>query len=447
MSCCPRTLKVAVNADSHVNLLTQARLARDAGNWSLLIQCLQQLLSVIDSERFSTGDAAPTQLLDLALDVLATGDFQQRWDIAKLIPRLGTRAIAPLIELLEDEDADEELRWFAGRILGEFQHPDAIAALVELMQTSESEELQMTAAAALGQIGSPAIAALTELLGQTNTRLLAVQALAQIRRSETIVPLLSVVQDPQVAIRTTAIEALSSFHDSRIPPVLLHALDDLAAPVRREAVIGLGFRPDLEAELDLVNRLIPRLYDFNLDVCTSAAFSLGRLQTDAAASALFQVLQSPNTPVSLQSEIIRALGWIETKTSCEYLEQALDRLSAVAVQQEIVTAIGRVEPPELRAWAAKILVGMLQGNHPATQHEEVKQAIALALGQLGEQQALDCLIGLLADTDMGVRLHAIAAMKQLAPTTAYQQLQQLATNTRLTPDLQQGVAIALQEWK
>jgi HEAT repeat protein len=448
-----------VNTDSKINLLDQAHAARSSANWSLLIQCLQQLIleekdSRPSQETAPLTEAERSQVLDLALEVLAAGDFHERWDIAKVFPKLGQSAyaggvdevIASLIEILIDEDADEELRWYAARILGEFKHPSAIAALVELLKTSDSEELRAMAAAALGQIGSSAIAAVTELLAEEDTRLLAVRLLSHIRRSETIAPLLSVVQDPQQALRAAAIEALSSFHDPRIPPVLIIALDDLASSVRREAVIGLSFRPDLQEELDLVNRLMPRLYDFNLDVCAAAAIALGRLGTDAAAAALFEVRQSPNTPVSLQIEIVRALGWIGTATSLEYLRYCLNQLESSAVSQEIVTVLGQVEQPDLKAKAVEILIDMLKSDHPATGHQSVKQAIALSLGQLGATQAIDELIQLLADADAGIRLHAIAAMKKLAPDAAYRQLEQMATNEALAPDLKQGVAIALQEW-
>lgn len=440
-----------MNTDSKVNLLEQAHAARSSANWSLLIQCLQQLMlgeKVVppSQETAPLAESERSQLLDLAIDVLAAGDFHQRWDIAKVIPKLGQSAIAPLIEILEDEDEDEELRWFAVRILGEFNHPDAITALVELLKTSDSEELSAMAAAALGQIGSPAVAALTELLAEEDTRLLAVRSLSHIRRSETIAPLLSVVQDPQISIRVAAIEALSSFHDSRIPPVLINALDDKASSVRREAVTGLSFRPDLREELDLVNRLMPRLYDFNLDVCAASAIALGRLGTDAAATALYQVQKSPNTPIKLQIEIVRALGRVGTATSLEYLHSFLNQLESVTVWQEIVTVLGRVEQPDLTARATEILIEMLKSGHRATQSPSVKQAIALSLGQLGEMQAIDPLIQLLADADAGVRLHVITALKKLAPEAAHWQLQQLATNSALAPELKQGVAIALAEW-
>jgi len=219
--------------------LEQAQTARSLGNCSLVIQCLQQLILEEDGERRSRraggGSGTPLgtsgsprsgdkgqegrgeqgeQLLDLAIDVLVAGDFQERWDIAKVFPKLGQKAIAPLLEILEDEDAEEELRWYAARILGEFNHPAVINALVELLKSSESEELTAMAAAALGNLGSPAVADLTSLLAQEETRLLAVRSLSYIRHSETIAPLLSVVQDSPITVSTAAIEALSSVLDS-----------------------------------------------------------------------------------------------------------------------------------------------------------------------------------------------------------------------------------------
>ncbi len=85
-------------------------------------------------------------------------------------------------------------------------------------------------------------------------------------------------------------------------------------------------------------------------------------------------------------------------------------------------------------------------QHPATEIANIKSAIALSLGQLGEMQAIEPLILLLADSNASVRLHAIAALKNLDEEATYQQLQELANNATLTADLQQGIAIALAEW-
>ncbi|MEH1842617.1 MAG: HEAT repeat domain-containing protein [Nostoc sp.] len=430
---------------SNINqLLVQAQTAHDAADWSSLIQYLQQLILGTDSEHPKIVKNRE-YILKFALSILEMGDFQQRWEITKVLTHLRNIAIPPLIDILKDEDAEEELRWYAARTLGEFQHRDVILPLVELLKTDEDEELKAIAATALGQMGTVAISSLTELLADEDTRLLAVRSLSYIRHPETIIPLLSVVQDPQAAIRTAAIEALSSFHDKRVPPILLNALDDIAATVRRASVLGLGFRPDLCETLDLVTRLQPKLYDFNLDVCCAAAVSLSRMGCDQAAQQLFKLLISPHTPLPLQLETIRALVWVGIPSSLEYLQTAFNQSTSETLWQEIVTVLGRVQKPQTPP-ATEILLQILQSQHPATEIANVKSAIALSLGQLGEMQAIEPLIWLLADSNASVRLHAIAALKNLDGEATYQQLQQLAKNTALTPDLQQGIAIALAEW-
>lgn len=419
-------------SDIKTELLQQAQAAEKSGNLTVVIQCLQQL-ALVDIE------PETSQVIDLALEVLLEGDFQQRWDMAKVYPRLKVeidRLITPIIEIVTSEE-DEELRWYAARILGEFNQPKAIAALVNLLKSAENDELTSIAASALGQIGNPAVATLSELLIEEDTRLLAVQSLAYIRRSQIIAPLLTVVNDPDPKIRSTAIEALGSFHNPEIPPILIAALDDIAPSVRKEAVTGLGFRADVGEELDLVTKLIPRLYDFNLDVCCTAATSLGRLGSQTAADGINKVLNSPHTPLNLQLECVRALGRIETPTSLHYLHSCLNEHFSLVLQQEIIKVLGQVE--ELKGIAADILIASLQLSN------SVKSAIALSLGRLGEIKAIDPLIHLLAIPDTKVRLHAIASLHQLAP--AYQQLQQLYNDSGITPELKQGIEYALKEWQ
>lgn len=421
-----------------LKVVEEATIAAEQENWSLLNQYLREL---IEGENLAAIDRK--QVLNWALEILEAGDFQERWDVAKVFKSLGNGVIAPLIAILSDEEADEELRWFVARILGGFDRPEVIIALVEILETSQSEELSAIAAEALANLGQSAVAALTDLLTKEETRLLAVRSLSHIRRSEIITPLLGVVHDKQESVRAAAIEALSSFHDPRIPPILLQALKDVAAPVRREAAIGLGVRSDLLEELDLVNQIVPLLWDFKEEVCAAAASTLGRLRTDSAADALFQVLRSPNTPMSLQLQCVRSLGWIETPKALAYLQEALS-FEPVAIYQEIVTVLGRIEQPDLAPIAAGILIEALKSQHLAAQHPSVKQALAVSLGQLNNPQAIDPLIELLADPDLGVRLHATSALKKFP--SALEQLHQIAADKNLMPELKQGIAIALQEF-
>ncbi|MDF5731693.1 MAG: HEAT repeat domain-containing protein [Rhizonema sp. PD38] len=398
--------------DNINQLLMQAQAAYDAYDWLSLSQYLQQLILGENSKHLDIYKNRE-HLLELSLAVLKKGDFQQRWDIFKVFKYFDIIVILPMIDILENEDIDEELQWYAVQILRELKKPDAVAPLVQLIKKGENEELRIMAASVLGQMGTQAITALTELLAHKETKLLAVQSLSFIRQPGIIPPLLSVVQDSHVAVRAVAVEALSSFHDDRVPPVLLNVLNDVSATVRREAVLGLGFRPDLCSELDLVKRLQSKLYDLDEDVCYAAVTALSRMRCDAVAEQLFQLLMSPHTPIKLQLEAIRGMSWVETLSGLEYLQQAFHQLELLPLLLEIVKVLGRVQSPDNTCKATEILLEILQSQHPGVEIATVKSVIALSLGHLGNQQAVEPLTAMLADPDDSVRLHAITALKNL----------------------------------
>lgn len=431
------------------NLLSQAEEFAQQGDWSNLAQCLQQFIST-ESEREFTHDEQD-KVLPLAMQVLQSGDFQECWEVAKLFSRFGQAAVPLLIELLRQEEAELESRWFAARILGELAEPTAIHALVDLLQTADDDDLSGIAAEALANLGTSAIAALASLLPQPESRLSVAQALAQIRHPDIIPPLLTVVDDAQPTIRALAIEALSSFHDPQIPPVLVAALQDSVATVRRAAIAGLAVRSDLAVDLNLEALLADRLWDLHLGVCQQAAAALGRLGTDAAVNALFRALNGTNAPLALQLEIIRALAWAGTDTALERLQATLTTPppceSPERLYQEIFTVLGRWAKAESQLLVAQMLVDFLNSDHLVLESAQIKIAIALALGQLKQLIGLEPLVQLLAIEDAGVRLHVIAALRQLAPQTTQQRLAELYTSQTTSEQLRQGLKIALQEWQ
>lgn len=450
------------------NILEQAQLAAEQNNWSLLTQHLQQLVNREWGLEIHGADLS--QVLSLALEVLISGDFQERWEIVKVLTNLGTIAIAPLIAMIEDEDADLEQRWFAVKILGNFDQPEAIATLVEVLKSSDSEELSTIAADTLGNLGPSAIASLTNLLTLEESRQFATAALAQIRRPEIIAPLLSVARDRVAAVRIAAIEGLSNFHDPRISILLVEALKDPVVKVRKEAVIALGLRSYLDDEFDLVNLLKPFLKDINLDVGLAATIALGRLKTDAAANVLFELVLSAITPLSLQIEAVRALGWMETLTALDLLEECLIKSGIFPENnvkkssnleiiddtyllffpspliQEIVIILGRVKNPKLKTKATDILMNVLK-NGQLKVVDYLKKPLVVGLGNLGDTRAIEPLIEMLADFDVSIRFHCIAALKQLDYKGGRKKLEDLLNHNNLKPSLQQGITIALQEWE
>ena len=408
-----RETKTDYQVWENTKIIEQGIKAAQQQNWLLVTRYLQQL--PLHSKKPTSIKLAPITWekgFKLALSVLLYGDFQQRWEVARIIPRLGTRVIDPLIAILEDEKADLEVRWFISRILGEFNDPAIVIALVKLLQQTEQEELALVAAQTLANIGSLAIDALSELLKEEEYRLLSVRALAYIRSVATINPLLTVVRDSQPEIRAVAIETLGSFRDERIIPILLQALKDTEARVRKEAVIALGFRRDLATKLNLVEQIEPLLYDLNLEVCRQAAISLGRISDQKSMAALFKVLKSPLTPVNLKLSVVRALNWNSTELALNYFQQALS-IEDEEICQEIVAVLGRLTDNKLKLQATQILVDFWHSAKGQVSKPRLKQNLAMALGILGKPEAIVSLQQLSKDTEESVRLHAIAALKKL----------------------------------
>jgi HEAT repeat protein len=442
---------------SYQELLDQAQHASQIEDWALLNQCLQQLLlgeETPTAQGSCFTDSQTASLLDLVFQVLKFGSFQERWEIVKLFPAFSMNAgdsqvpkvIAPLIDLLQDEDADPDAQWFAVRALGEFNHSQVIIALIEVLKTSDNEELKGMAVTALAQIGKPTIPVLAELLSDDSTRLFAVQTLGHIRHSETVPVLLGMVNDADAQVRAIAVESLGSFHSPQITNALVQALSDLAAPVRRAAVSALGFcTPDDMGDIDVVAHLHPLLRDLNIEVCCQSAIALSRIGTVEAIEALSDVLRSPHTPERLSIEITRALVWTNQLEALNQIRQALSGLALPdGVRLEMVTALGRLDDTVLKGLATQILLDVLNQNSIATT-ATARQAIALSLGQLSDPCAINPLIHLLADPDIGVQLHVISALKMINPTVAHQALADLS-KTALPAELREGVAIALQEW-
>lgn len=391
-----------------LNLLSQLQQAVEQQQWDNATQCLQQLRAQHRQHLAQASNTVLKEITALALQVFSHSDFQSRWEIAKLFPDLGTTAIAPLLEILQDEEADSEERWFIARILGQFQTERVFDTLVTVLQQSQDEELNAILINTLGSFEAKAIPTLTALLQQPRFSVLATTALAQMRHPETLAPLRDQTHHKDAIARAAAIEALGSFDDAAIVPLLRQATQDTAASVRKEAAIALGLWGAKAPELNLTDDLRSLLYDFNAEVCQQAAIALGRIGNDEAAELVFQALVSPATPIPLQLEFARSLFWMETPQSSEYLLQALDSVGLLA-RIEIVKLLGRLKSPSLKSQAAQGLLTFFPSQTPLD--DNLASALAQAWGYLGDRAAIPVLEQLERSASKTVQLHAIAALK------------------------------------
>jgi HEAT repeat protein len=412
--------------------LVLARLAADRADW----EALSDWLLAIDPSLYGQ------EILDLSLQVLYQGEFQDSWQVAKVLPLLGDRIIQPLLAMLQNSALEPAAHWFAGRILGGTTSGLVVETVIDLLDQQPVPELAEILLRILTDMGVPAIQQLSELLTSPSRRLSAVSALAQIRHSQTIEPLISVVADPNPVVRVLSIEALGSFHDERIPALLIAALADLNSTVRQVAVVGLGMRPDLLTELQLIDRFQPLLADLNLGVCAATAAALGRMGTEHAATVLWQCYQQHTCPMELQQQIVRALGSVDQPVTAEYLEQVL-RTADLEIALEALRAIDRLKNQHL-------VIGVLLRDYlkqpPANNTARIRQEIAAVLGNMPDSFAVETIVLLLADPDERVRWQAIYCLKQRG-AEVFGYLDQLAQSPNTPVDLVAGIRQCLAHWQ
>jgi HEAT repeat protein len=387
--------------------------------------------------------------LDSALLTLKNGDFQARWDIAKEIPTLGELAVPRLLALLDEVETDEELSWFIVKILGSFHHPDAVLALVEQLDPSQPEDRSAIAAQMLAEIGVEVLDSIAPLLEDPIRQPLAVRAIAQVEHPSAVPLLLKTwpqVQTPQ--LRELILEALDKFQDPAIVPVFLQGIQDENPAVRRVAIAGLSSRTSAYSKDHLVDKIILCLADPALEVADQSARTLGRLATDAAAIALVDKCCDLDTPPVLQQTFIQSLGWIGSSRALDGLMQVWQTLGQSSAPpepllKEVLASLSRATVD--RSEAAQKIVLLLRS--PTLQASiSLKLMAAFSLGRLAQEETLDDLIELLAEPDYALRLHAIAALKQVSPDRAYQEIQRRSKDSSTPPTLAEGLAIALQEW-
>ncbi|MDJ0509408.1 MAG: HEAT repeat domain-containing protein, partial [Crocosphaera sp.] len=362
----------------------------------------KQFQTIVNQDKCSNHEA-----IKLGLSILETGDFQQRWDVTKLLPKLGEDIIEPLIKVLENKNFDVEYRWFIARILGQFKSEKVVITFIKVLEfEDEDEEILSMVAEGLGNMGIAAIRSLENLLKTNNSsKLLAVKALGKIRHSEIIYSLLEVVNDSEPEIRTIAIECLGNFHKKELVAVFLKALKDPVSKVRKEAIIALARQSELAQEFNFVNQLSPLLYDINLEVAQETALALGKINTVESIQQLSIALQKKTTPKILKKAIVKALSWTENTQALNHLKTMLWQ-EDLELSKLIIVLLGTQKNQQTKIRATQILIDFLLYQNPTINHTEIKEAITVSLGELKEKIAVNSLKKLTQDPSKSVQLHA-----------------------------------------
>jgi HEAT repeat protein len=390
-----------------------------------------------------------TQVLDGLLQALEWGDFHVRWDVSKLLPKLGNAAIEPLLNRLNDTlndptDSDEEVQWFIVRTLGAWENDGVMLALLEVLR-SGNPDVQSMAATVLAQYGDRSLTVLKPMLETgletASWSLWAVRILANLRTVETVEMLLDLAVHPDTEVCCTAIAALANFQDNRIGIVFIQALQSPVARIRETAAESIAFCQTLSCDRR-IEVLTPLLWDLNGAVCIRSATSLGRLGTNSTES-LLRALKSHPLPDALAIELVRSLLRIETVEALIGLFKASQTMSLV--RTELLRALGRVR--NLKDLAVSYLIELIQQDLALTD----RKLAVTALGNLAQPDAIDGLLDQFTTADSSLRFHILQALQQIDRTSpepiVRATIQQKIQDIGISAELKSGLQFALDEWR
>ncbi|OWK43585.1 HEAT repeat domain-containing protein [Fimbriiglobus ruber] len=300
------------------------------------------------SEVAPADDPAPCRV---ALDLLADADSLVRAAAVEALAQHGAAdesiaaAVLPLLEDANDQVKFQVIR-AAPKLLG--PAPEVVDGLIRRLLEDDSAWIREGAAAALGQLGSAAVAAGPSLLraaqtGETAVRLQAVRAMVMIQPPEAVAAFSTALQDADPEIRKIAsagwIKAGAVPDD--VVPALVDALRDPEMQVRANAAHLLGRLDALPAEA------VPLLIDCaahpNDGLRMNAAVALREGRPEAATEVFAHLLDDSNVRIRLI-----AAGAILTRDPADVraatvvtgiLSDPVARLRAIAL--EIITSLGQ----------------------------------------------------------------------------------------------------------
>jgi HEAT repeat protein len=148
-------------------------------------------------------------------------------ELLAAIEKLGTAAVDPLIEALQDKEGT--VRKFAASLLGKLGEPRAIEPLGMALYDLH-HEVGKVAAESLARFGIPAVDILVGALSHPEMwiRIHAIGALTQIRDSRVTPILLEMLNDPEREVKKRVIQSLGQLKDPRSSPALQEIVSNRA---------------------------------------------------------------------------------------------------------------------------------------------------------------------------------------------------------------------------
>ena len=326
---------------------------------------------------------------------------------ARALEFIGEPAVAPLIEALQDENAD--IRSQAAKILGKISDPRAVHPLVQALDDRDERvrgssffALHMMLKSGGEGINQAFIQELTENPGRRQGKF--IQLMDQTTDPCFVEPLIETLRDAPDDIKKGTIKALANIGDTRAVEALIDELMHAEGPIPGYAAYALGRIGDPRAVGPMINTLL------NQDSKDYYSFEN-------------------------KINIIHALGKIGDPSAVELLTQFLWDSGGTYPADENISSgppgDSRAAGPLITGWgtvggaAAGALgdIGDVRAVEPLikalrTMCVDVRSKTALALAKIGDARAIEPLIEALKDGSFEVRLRASQSLGRIGDSRA-----------------------------
>lgn len=318
-------------------------------------------------------------------------------------------AISALCRLLDDPE--EDVRQQAAKDLSELCAPQAVPALIKALGHRD-EFIREYAARALGQTGDPrATAPLLKAMHDTdgNVILNAIDALAELHDPHAFEPLLAELRHGNPVLRTPLIQALYGSTDTRFLNVCIEIVRDMPLSqdnsaaaiaisaagtagfdalctllkdesyvIRSAAVCGIYWSDDPRA----LDTLLQAMHDPVFEIRIQAIEALDRRTDPRIPDALTAAMQDPDPEVGLHA---RRVYWSKDyPQSFDSIIAALDDEDH-SIRDAAIARLATFHDPQV----VERLLGMLNDYRP-----DVRRSACTALGKLKESRAVQSLIAI-----------------------------------------------------
>lgn len=347
---------------------------------------------------FARGPWEHEQLVPLLIEALADADWWvRRQAVEELAKRKESRTVDLFLPLLSDEHPSVRLQ--AIEALGQINDARAIDPLMTQL-AEQDERLRIATVRVLARFEDQRVAQAFERLltddPSPQIRATLASVLPQWSQDQAVPLLLNALADPDAAVRRNVLHALGNIGDWRATRPLIALLADDA--LRIPALEALGKCGDEQSIDVLLSHLLDR--EAGIEVHLAAATALASFHTPVVAQTFRQAIEDP-TLKWLRSAVTYALGqWKH--------EQAIPLLLTALVDEDRQVrwraAEALAKQPDTRA-IPQLLVA-LKDEQIAVRCRAIE-----ALGKTGEECVIAPLLKQLADKEKLVRVAAATALR------------------------------------